>query len=173
MEMKIRQCYRATRLGVAQGAPITVLHIGEEQTAMVTGTMTEADAVHALFVGSKRTAVDFFKHDVPTPIELEHAIMTVEDEIARLRAIGVPASRLFTYDAGIREIALIAGVAEQPELNLTLDAVERTFEQLTAVALGKPVASAGIPLIAAFAATLLILREFMHHLQFASITVTA
>jgi hypothetical protein len=51
--------------------------------------------------------------------------------------------------------------------------VERTFEQLTAVAHGRPVASTGIPVDAAFAATLVILREFMHHLQFMSITVTA
>jgi hypothetical protein len=121
MEMKTRQRYHATRLGVAQGAPI----------------------------------------------------MVVEDEVTRLRSIRTTASTLFTSDSGIREISLIAGVAEQPELNLTLDAVERTFEQPTAVAHGRPVASTGIPVDAAFAATLVILREFMHHLQFMSITVTA
>jgi exopolyphosphatase/pppGpp-phosphohydrolase len=171
--MKIRQRYSAARLGVAQGAPITVLHIGEEQTAVATGTMTEPDAVHLLSIGSNRTAAELFKHAVPTPIELENAIMVVEDEVNRLRALHAAASTLFTHDATIHQIALIAGVAEQPDLNLTLEAVERTFEQLTAVALGRPLASAGVPVTAAFAATLLILREFMHHLHFTSINVTA
>jgi exopolyphosphatase/pppGpp-phosphohydrolase len=173
MEMKIRQCYSAARIGMADGAPITVLRIGEEQTAVATGTTTQPDAVCVLSIGSKRTAADFFKHAVPTPIELENAIMVVEDEVTRMHAIRAADSTLFTHDAGIREIALSAGVAEQPATNLTLDAVERTFEQLTAVALGRPIASAGIPVTAAFAATLLILREFMHHLQFTSINVTA
>ncbi len=151
----VRQCCGVARLGVANG------------------TSAEPDAVQVLLIGSKKTAADFFKHDLPTPIELESAIMVVEDEVTRLRALRAAASTLFASDAGIREIALIAGVAEQPELNLTLDAVERTFELLTAVTLGRPIASAGIPVNAAFAATLLILREFMHHLQFTSINVTA
>ena len=145
--------------------------IGEEQTAVVAGTTPEPNAVLVLAIGSRRTATDFFKHTPPTPGELENAIMVVEDGVTRVRAITATAATLVTADAAIREIALVAGVSDQPELILTLDAVERTFEQLAAVTLGRPVSSAGIPANAAFAATLLILREFMHHLRFASVTV--
>lgn len=150
-----------------------MLHIGEEQTAVATGSTTEPDAVFVLSIGSKRTAADFFKHTPPTFAELENAIMVVEDEVSRLRHVRATASTLFTADAAIREIALVAGVPGQSELVLTLDAVEQTFERLAALALGRPASSAGIPANAAFAATLLIFREFMHHLQFAAITVTA
>lgn len=60
-------------------------------------------------------------------------------------------SSLYTTREPVREIALVAGLPEQPKLLLSRDTVERTFERL--------------------AATVLILREFMHHLQFLTITV--
>jgi exopolyphosphatase/pppGpp-phosphohydrolase len=173
MENEIRLRYGATRLGILGGTSITVLHIGEEQTAVATGTTTEPDAVLLLSIGSKRTAADFFKHTPPTPGELENAIMVVEDEVTRLRAITKADSTLFTSDAAIREIAIISGVPDRSELILTIEAMERSFEKLAAITLGKPASSAGIPANPAFAATLLIVRELMHHLQFASVTVTA
>lgn len=46
-----------------------------------------------------------------------------------------------------------------------------TFQRLSAVSLGRPISLEGLPASADFAATLLILREFMHHLGFASITL--
>ena len=97
--------------------------------------------------------------------------MSVEDEVARVRAIIVDDSRLFTRDAGIREIALIAGLLDQSALTLSLETMEKTFDRLAAVSLGRPAAHEGLPGSTAFTATLLILREFMHHLKFASITV--
>jgi exopolyphosphatase/pppGpp-phosphohydrolase len=173
METEIRLRYGAIQRGLPEGTPITVLHIGEEQTAVASGAGAEPDAVLLLSIGSERTAAEFFQHTPPTPGELENAIMRVEDEVTRARAITVADSALFSADAAIREIALVAGLADQPTLVLALDAVERTFDQLAAVALGRPAGSAGIPASTAFAARLLILREFMHHLQFSSITVTA
>ncbi|MDW5441594.1 hypothetical protein [Polaromonas sp. SM01] len=173
MENDIRLRYGKARTAVPDGTAITVLHIGEEQTAAATGSAFEPDVVLLLAIGSKKTASDFFKHAPPTPGELENAIMVVEDEVTRLRSITATASKLVTSDAAIREIALVAGVPGQPELILRLDAVERTFDLLAALTLGRPASSAGIPVNAAFAATLLILREFMHHLQFASVTVTS
>ena len=171
MENDIRRRYRRARAGLADGSAVTVLHIGEAQTAVATGTGNEAGDVLVLSIGSKTTAADFFKHMPPLPGELENAIMLVEDELSRLRRVMVAGSALVTTDAAIREIALVSGVAMQPELILTLDAVERSFESLAALSLGRPASSAGIPADAAFAATLLILREFMHHLQFSSISV--
>jgi hypothetical protein len=49
--------------------------------------------------------------------------------------------------------------------------MERTFDRLAQVSLGRPASSEGLPASNSFSATLLILREFMHHLQFAGITV--
>ncbi len=171
MENDIRLRYGRARLGIPDGTAITLLHIGEEQTAVATGTGTEADTVLVLAIGSKKTTADFFKHSPPTPGELENAIMVVEDEVSRLRTTTANAPALFAVGPDIREIALAAGVPNQPVMILALDAVEQSFDRLAALTLGRPASRAGIPAGATFAATLLILREFMHHLQFASVSV--
>ncbi|MDO8769679.1 MAG: hypothetical protein Q7K57_13440 [Burkholderiaceae bacterium] len=173
MENDIRLRYRATRLGVSTGTPITVLHIGEEQTTIAFGTDAEQEAVLVLSIGSSRTAVDFFKHTPPTPDEMETAIMVVEDEVTRVLKLMTGPSTLFTTDVTIQELALTAGSSYQPELFLSLEAVERTFDLLAAFVLGRTASRAGIPTQATFAARLLILREFMHHLQFESIRIVA
>ncbi len=171
MENDIQVQYKATRFGVSQGMPISVLHIGEEQTTIAFGTDAESETVLVMSIGSNRTAVDFFKHSPPTPGEMETAIMVIEDEVTRAGKLLVGHPTLFTKDASIRELALIAGVSEQPEMVLSLEAVERTFDLLASLVLGRPASSAGVPTHPAFAATLLILREFMHHLKFDSICI--
>ena len=44
----------------------TVLHIGEEQTAVAAGSSAEPDVVMVLAIGSQKTAADFFRHTPPT-----------------------------------------------------------------------------------------------------------
>lgn len=168
-DSEVQRRYALIRAGVADVAPITVIHIGEERTVVATENGIEPPVVMVLAIGSRKTAHSF-KHEPPTPGEMENAIMAVEDEVIRARTL-VAGSRLFTTDPSIREIALIAGDTDEPELHLTLDAMERTFDRLASVVLGRPATREGIPASATFAATLLILREFMHHLQFASITI--
>lgn len=153
--------------------PITLLHIGADQTTVDTTNGIEEGATHTLALGSQKTAADFFKHAPPTPLEMENAIMAIEDEVSHARTWIADDSVLYTTDPAIRTIALMAGVPDQPELILSIDAVEQTFERLAAVTLGRPATSDKLPTDAAFAATLVILREFMHHLQFSSITVKA
>jgi len=78
----------------------------------------------------------------------------------------------FDYSSvAIREIALLAGLVDQPLLKLGIAEVETTFDRLVYVLQGRPASSEGLPESPEFAATLLILREFMHHLKFSSITV--
>ena len=78
---------------------------------------------------------------------------------------------LVTRDSALRAIAWIAGLPDQPTLTLSIERVEETFDRLAAVSLGRPAAHEGLPDSVAFAATLLILREFMHHMNFASLTI--
>jgi exopolyphosphatase/pppGpp-phosphohydrolase len=173
IETEIRLRYAALRTGVTDDTPITVLHIGAEQTVVASGSGAEPEAILTLAIGARKTAADYFKHDPPSPRELENAILTVEDEVIRARTMNAGGATLCTTDAAIREIALIGGVPDRPELIFGRDAMERTFERLTVVTLGKPASQEGIPNSIAFAATLLILREFMHHLKFSSITIKA
>jgi len=174
IETEIRKRYCAIRARIpTTGVRATLLHIGAEQTGIATGGDSGPEATLVLAIGSGRTARDHFKHFPPTPAELEGAIASVEDEVARARTIVTKRSTLFTTDAAIREIALVAGVPDGAESTLALDAVEQNFERLGALSLGRPAPRQGIPARTQFAATLVILREFMHHLQFPSITVKA
>ena len=130
-----------------------ILRIDADRTTLGAG---------ALAIGWS-TIARAFRRDQPSPLELENAIAAIEDEIARaagsLGADGVVA----TAEETVRDIALAAGIAPGEEMILTIDAVERTFERLT-----RP---PGIAADRRFAATLVILRELMHHLQIASIAI--
>ena len=98
--------------------------------------------------------------------------MVVEDEVTRARTMTAGDSTLFTFDAAILEVVLNSGFSNNG-LNLIVsrDAIERTFDRFSQVTLGSSASHQGIPVSTAFGATLLILREFMHHLQFSSIKV--
>ena len=171
MENDIHQRYLAARHHVAKNTPITVLHIGEHQTFVAFGHALEPDAIVVLNIGSNRTAQDFFKHTPPTPYEMELAIITVEDEVTRALKVITSASTLFTTDVAIRELAVMAGISNEAKLFFSLEAVERTFDLLAKWVLGRAAASSGIPNQPELAARLLILREFMHHLQFESLHI--
>jgi hypothetical protein len=80
-------------------------------------------------------------------------------------------SMLVTTDESIRGIAQTASGHAGTAMQLSIDAVEQVFSLLAGYLLGRSASSAGIPGNPAFVATLLILREFMHHLKFSSINV--
>ena len=124
-----------------------------------------------LAIGSQKTAREFFKHTPPSPLEIENAIHAVEDEVARAKTLIPPGARLITTDAAARKIAVHSGVIEATLMRLSIEAMEQSFNRLASVSLGRPAAHVGLPTSPAFAATLLILREFMHHLHFACIQV--
>jgi exopolyphosphatase/pppGpp-phosphohydrolase len=158
----------------AQVLPRLNLHIGAQQTVVSTtesvpGIASSETAAPiaslVLELGVAHIAQLHFKRDIPTPLELEHAIQTVEDQVVRARTLVAPGTWLASSDANVREIATAAhGHSAYPAV-LTLEDVEHTFNRLAAVSLGRPAASEGLSVGKSFAATLLILREFMHHLQ--------
>ena len=149
----------------------TTLHIGVNHTTVTADNGTAAPETIVLLIGSGKTASDFFKHTPPTPLEMENAIMAVEDEVTRARTLASPHSPLHTRDEAIRAMALGAGLEDRDSMTLSVEAVERLFDLLASVTLGRPATRTGLPTDTGFAATLLILREFMHHMQFESITI--
>lgn len=157
---------------------VVVLRLGDEEKTLVSGAQRIA-----LAIGARRTAEAWFRHSPPTPLEFENAIMAVEDEIARAVAFASAGVAVLSDDGALRDIAALAGasgeVVQAPAaalapVRLSVGAVENAFARLAAVALGRPVASAGLPEGDAgriLAAKLLVVRELMHHLDFAEINV--
>ncbi len=138
-----------------RAALTTLLHIGKERTSI---------AQAALALGWRSIARDHFKHDPPSPLEIENAIAAVEDEVERVHKAIAKGGVLRTRDAAIGEIALAAGVPPGAEASLSVAAVEQTFTRLAAGARGLPAGGE-------FSGTLLILRELMHHLDFSSVLI--
>lgn len=121
----------------------------------------------AVWVGARSIARQVFRHDTPTPAELEQAIDQVEDALMATGLRQAARGHLVTGDA-----ALMAplGVRSSGEI-ATRDEVEMAFQRLASVALGQPLPTGTAPLGREHAATLLILREFMHHLGYEGVRV--
>jgi hypothetical protein len=130
------------------------LHIGERETSVTLAADMPSGETLTLPLGFAGIAAAHFRHDPPSEAEMENAA----------------GSALRSADPALREIALLAGVAPAPAMVLSTEAMERVFDRLAAVVTGSSAARQGIPAGREFAATLLILREFMHHLRFTSIT---
>lgn len=162
----IQRAYTAARSHWPQGTPTAVLHIGKTATLVAVGHGPAPSAVLPLAIGSQKTAAAFFKHTPPTPGEIENAIMLVEDEVNLARKLVAGHMVLWCADPAVQAMADIAGVRGR---SMPVDTVERLFDLLAALSQGRPASIAGIPNTAHFAATLLILREFMHHLGFEAI----
>lgn len=83
--------------------------------------------------------------------DLERAIDTVEDEIMRVAPSLRLGDTVETGDERIRDLARACAASD----NLSVEAIEQAFNQL---------ATRGLPSNREAAATLVILRELMHHL---------
>jgi exopolyphosphatase/pppGpp-phosphohydrolase len=157
------------------GTPCAVLHLGEQETliTLCTHGLNALEPPLSLDLGTARTAQAFFRADVPTPLELETAIASVEDTVyVAHRQYGPWAHaaqgrvQWWSTDAALVELALLAGLPPSSRMVLTLETMEALFQRLTYVAQGRPAASEGLPERASFAAALLLLRELMHHMPF-------
>lgn len=76
--------------------------------------------------------------------------------------------RLETSDPKIREIAGYVNIKENV---LSLSEMESVFSRFAAIVMGMPSSMDVLPQTKEFAATLLILREIMHHLGFENIVI--
>lgn len=115
----------------------------------------------------ERITRQYFRHSPPTPAELEYAIQDVEDSLhpayghISSGSLGAPVSAL--HDLAVF-LALPAGAAALPR-----DDIEAGFSRLAALSEGRPLNLDPLPPDTHFAATLLIIRELMHHLDFSDL----
>lgn len=164
--------YRLIRQNRSLGHAVTILHVGDDYSFIAQGTDDlKPDNLWVFDIGTEKTAREFFKHNPPTPVEVENAIQVVEDEVMPLHKLLVLGSDLYTTDAGIREIAQLTVYREGEQGILLARAdMENVFNRLAAIISCRPASQDILSVTNSYAATLLILREVMHHLGFVSIT---
>jgi exopolyphosphatase/pppGpp-phosphohydrolase len=165
--------YALARARLPADAIVTMLHIGSKESVVASGRADELPSIIRIGVGSTETGRGAIRHDPPTPLELENAIAAIEDEVMPLAKRVPRSSALVAVGGAIHDVALAAGKSGNGEISLPLADVEQLFQQLAAVSQGRPASSSGLPSGIAFAATLLILREFMHHLGFEAVAIGA
>jgi len=167
------ETYRAIRQKVADIDVLTVLHMSDEYSFIAQGAdMVKPEKLWVFDIGKERTARDFFKHNPPTPAEVENAIQVVEDEIMSLHRLLIATPDLYTLDESVYEIAkLTVSTGSEKKIILSRPDMEQVFNRLAAIISGRPASQDVLPTTNSFAATLLILREVMHHLGFMNITV--
>ncbi|WP_174873258.1 hypothetical protein [Vogesella oryzae] len=163
----LHQLYRRARALQPAGA-ITVLQLTDGHCGFASGHAIEPDSSSLLPLGCRQVAA-LFRHAPPTGMEIERAIMLVEDTLAPVRPTLAAGSQLYCADAGVRTLAAHAGVSGDGELWLSTEQLEYTFGRFAEVVQGRPAAMEGLPVDADFAAELLIVRELTHHLGFAGI----
>lgn len=165
--------YRAVRQKSAKNEPIALLHIADEYSFIVFGAETAIPDRCWLFnIGRLKTPRDFFRHNLPTPAEVEYAIQVVEDEVMPLHKLIPTGCGLYTTDTSILKIAQqTVSTHHSVGVVLARTDMEQVFGRLAAIISGRPVNQDILPITNTFAATLIILREVMHHLGFVNITI--
>lgn len=115
--------------------------------------------------------VHFFPHGQLTASLLERAIEWVEDHIQAANPHWPQGAKLFTNEADLQTLASVAGVSEGAQRVLHVDAVEQTFSRLVMQAMGQAPHQEALPDSARFFASVVFVRELMHHLHFPQIWV--
>ena len=141
-----------------------LLEIGKTRSRLWLGQPDGTTLEFLLAFGSDAIQPGPFRHAPPTPLELERAIMVVEDELMRI-APGIPPGLPLTLRA---ESSLSDALGDNP---LGREQIEQAFGQLAAMAEGDPLAASELPRDEHFAAVLLIVREWLHHLAGESVLI--
>ena len=141
---------KAAAGGLQASTPKTLLHIGDERLVVLSGPGEQAATEQRLDIGV---------------LQIERAIDVIEDEIMRLGPRAGAGTTLWSTSDTLQAWSAVSGAT------MAIETVEQWFQRLAAAALGQPGAMQGLPAGREAAATLLILREFMHHLGYPAITV--
>lgn len=112
------------------------------------------------------------RHSPPTAHEVEQAIALIEDAIMPRATSLPPGLQVQSADPRVRAVVQSVAFMRVGAADVTVyaDDMERCFSRFASMVFGSSPAHEAIPPDGDFAATLLILRECLHHLRWASIT---
>ncbi|NWK79707.1 hypothetical protein [Aquitalea sp. LB_tupeE] len=141
------------------------LHI----TAHHTSLTQAAQSAHSMPTGWQ-SALPVDSHTLlPTTAGLEMAIMQVEDAISASWPQHLALDTVYSSDAELQQLATLCGLPDTAGNRLERQQVESLFARLANAVEGG--LTSGLPATQAGMGQLLIVRELMHHLDIASITL--
>jgi len=172
-DAELLQRYGKVRAMSPHVANIALLCIGAQCSQLLIAEGGRPQALYRLAIGPDSIAKQYLLHTPPAPRELEAAIFAIEEQIAAAHisvASGLP---LYSSDPLVRRVAHFSHATGEETFSLGIESVERSFNRLVNLTLGQPAAREALPLDPEFVATLLLLRELLHHLRFSSLIVFA
>lgn len=171
-ETAIRSTYAWARQNRPDTGAIVALQLGADESMLAFGQGEQPEQVSALPLGLQVLADRYFPAGRLSELLIEHAIAEVEDIVMPCHGKLPSAASLFTDDAEVAGLARWAGMPDNARpWRLTTEAVEQLFNRWAALAQGRPASQDPLPTTERFSATLLVLREWLHHLGFEGITV--
>lgn len=151
-----------------QAPDLSTLTIAADHTVLHLQHDGLHESIHHLPFGYASLPYQIHWHTPPREDEIEYAINTIEDVLAMIPDARQHATTLLVSGEHVATLfRLITHSQEIDAEGIDRDAIEHLFGRLANVIMGRPAAAEGIPEHIAFAATLLILREILHHLDFA------
>ena len=141
--------------------PLTIIRFDEDRTVLSDGGSPPV----VLNVAAVHIATRLFRHDPPTPGEIEQAIDWVEDALAITGLKQTERGDLVIDSPMMFEQLQLRDVGGR----MTRDELEARFQRLASISLGHPRAQDDPPTGPMAAALLLILRECMHHLGYSGL----
>ena len=125
---------------------------------------------HIEFSHAQMSAL-FFQNGALNAAALERAIEWAEDRIQAAKMHLPAGAQLYTSEADLRTLASVSGVTQGSPQVLHVDAVEQTFSRLVMQSMGQAALQEALPASAQFFATVVFVRELMHHLHFSQIHI--
>lgn len=143
--------------------PLTLIRFDDDRTVLSDGGSPPV----VLNVVAVHIAMRLFRHDPPTPGEIEQAIDWVEDALATTGLKQSVRGDLVIDSPMLFGQLRLNAVGER----MTRDQLEARFQRLASISLGHARAQDDPPTEPMAAALLLILRECMHHLGYSGLVV--
>lgn len=146
----------------APGGSIVHLQLTGDQFALEVTTGANAKPT-TLEIGSMQRLLKILAHEPASATELEAAISEIEDMLTpAIRAMPTQAQLVAApvlFDPLLKALGRVRGLTTHLEVSM----VEEVFGRLVSLAHGTPASLLEIPESRNFAATVLVLRELMHH----------
>lgn len=145
------------------GGPVIILDRKNGRFILEVVYDSESKSQSTYMAGNIQSILANLKHEPAEAVEIESAIADIEEQLMPVIK-NLPERRcLVTSGQTFWEIAKVAGLNGEDKNELNVETVEEIFNRLVDVAYGTPARMLNVPEGREFAASVLFLRELMHH----------
>ncbi len=172
IDAAMQTAYAVARELVPAPAPIVIVALHDDDIVTAIGDQAIVDSLSLHPLGLADQAARWVHQGRISEAAIEQAIADIEDVVMPLRSALPPSAQLFSADADFLILARYAGMpVDARTWFLSTDVLEQLFNRWIARSQGRPASQDDLPVTARFGIAILVLRECLHHLGFAGVTL--